>query len=224
MVRNSLYKKITQTILEMPEGSVMAVTDFASVAKPKTVSKILQRLEKAGLIQKVLRSIFWRPDGVHSSPGPQQVAMALARENNWEVVPSGKTALLLFGLSDEQPAIWTYVTDGTYRDYSYDGKRISFTHSKATSKKKMSEKTKLLVQCLKAYGKDIMEDDIILQKIAGKVQGSEWADLLEETAHSSAAWVKSAIKKMFRMKKKEHAFQTVRNDEAQGEKEFYDHR
>ena len=200
MYRNSLFKQLTQAVLLLPEGEVLTITDFSDIAKPKTVSKMLQRLEKAGLIRKVLRSIYWRPDGIHSSPEPNEVAKALARENNWNVVPSGETALHVFGVVEETPVVWTYVTNGTYRDYSYDGKQISFSHSKTHFRKKMSAKTKLLVQCLCAYGKGILVNDRTLRKLADKVQSQEWPVLMEETKNATSAWITAAIKKMFKMK------------------------
>ena len=191
----SLHKQLEYEIMNMPSGSVLSVADFYRMASPKTVSKMLTRLEGKGVIEKVLRSIFWKPDGVNTSPAPHAVAEAIARQNNWHLAPSGETALHLFGLSRHKPHVWTYVTNGTYRTYSYDGKEISFTHTSWKFLGKMSERTKLLVQCLKAYGREYVTEELLV-KLAEKIGEHEWKSMLHETA-GITDWISKAVLRMF---------------------------
>ena len=126
---HSKYKQLKAIVDRMDPGTVMVITDFVDVAQPKTVSKMLTRLEEEGAVERVLRSVYWKPAGIEEGPKPNDVAEALARQNSWVLAPSGDTALFLMGLQTEIPPTWTYITSGTYQDYSYGGIRISFTHT-----------------------------------------------------------------------------------------------
>lgn len=195
---HSCQKKLELKIHAMPSGSVFSIADFSELATPKTVSKMLARLEGEDGIERVLRGIYWKPDGIHSSPNPDRVAKALARENTWHLVPCGETALHLFGLEAKSPEEWTYVTDGTYRNYSYDGKKISFMHTTGKILSTMSEKTALLVQVLKAYGKEHINEEIMAQ-IASALNFDEIKKIMEETRHTTE-WIANAIFHIFQKK------------------------
>ena len=178
----------------LPAGSVIAISDFTDIASPKTVSKMLTRLAEDGQIEKVMRSVFWKPDGKHLDPAPNDVANALARENNWFLAPSGDTALHIMGLEEDVPAVWTYVTNGTYRNYKYGTTEISFTHTNWTFFNDMSEKTKLLVQCMKAYGKEHLSEEKIMA-LFKKCQNWEWRKVVEETKNATN-WVTKMVLKL----------------------------
>ena len=188
-MKNSLFGQLEKTVQEMPSGTVMAVSDFYALANPKTVSKMLNRLAEKGRIEKVLRSIFWKPDGVLAAPEPNEVAKALARENNWELVPSGETALHLMGVSPDRPKVWTYITNGTYRSYLYRDIRISFLHTKYQLGGVMSEKTRLLVQCIRAYGPGKITEETLrhLLRCCGEMN---WTRIREECRSVSSRILK----------------------------------
>ena len=188
---HSCQKKLEYKIHTLPSGSVFGIVDFSDLATPKTVSKMLARLEGEDGIERVLRGIYWKPDGVHTSPDPDRVAKALARENTWQLVPCGKTALHLFGLEEKSPEEWTYVTNGTYRRYFYDGKKISFLHTTGKIVSTMSEKTALLVQVLKAYGRDGVTEELMTQ-IASLLNFEDAKRIWQESRHMTE-WIAGAI-------------------------------
>ena len=176
----------------LPLGSVVTIADFTDIAGGKTVSKMLTRLSEEGLIRRVMRSVFWKPDGVHEEPEANEVAKALARENGWDLAPSKETALHLFGMVDAKPKVWTYVTNGTYRTYKYGDQQISFTHTGRHFWFKWSEKTILLIQCLRAYGKERLTEDV-RQKLGSKIHGWNTKKLIEETK-GAAVWIRDVVR------------------------------
>ncbi len=188
----SFFRQLEKRILYLPLGSVVTIADFTDIAGAKTVSKMLTRLAEEGLVRRVMRSVFWKPDGEHSEPEPNEVAKALARENGWELAPSKETALHLFGMVDAKPKVWTYVTNGTYRNYQYGDQQISFTHTGKHFWSKWSEKTILLIQCLKAYGKEHVTDEI-RRKLGGKIHGWDTKKLVEETK-GAAVWIRDTVR------------------------------
>ena len=201
---HSCQKRLEAMIHAMPSGEVFSISDFSELASPKTVSKMLARLEGENGIERVMRGIYWKPDGIHSSPSPDRVAKALARENTWRLVPSGATALHLFGLDEKVPDEWTYVTDGTYRSYCYDGKKISFLHTTGKILTTMSEKNAMLVQVLKAYGKEHITDELIL-RIASFFNSEEAKCVIEETKNTTE-WIARTVSRMFKLKKEKKEY------------------
>lgn len=190
----SCHGKISRKIEKMKAGSVFVIPDFAEIASAKTVSKTLTRLLQDGEIRRVVRGVFWKPAHGKDAPHPDDVAHALARSNTWRLAPSGDTALHIFGLQKEKPGVWTYVTDGTYRDYDVAGTKIVFQHASGKVLGKMSEKTALLVQVLKAYGRPRLSEET-LQKIKAHLHPAEFKTLLEETKNAPA-WVGKTVRTM----------------------------
>lgn len=206
-MHSSLYHKFEKSILYLPQGSVIAVADFYRIAKPKTISKILTRISETGLISKVMRSIFWKPTGDNDIPDPNMVAAALARQNNWEYEPSGETALHLYGITDKKPTVWTYVTNGTYRKYTYGDKVICFTHTNGKLSGKNKSRTRLFIQCLKAYGKDGITEETF-HKLASGLRDYEKDRVIKET-EKEPAWISRLVLRMF---KKPVPIEVVRKD------------
>ena len=194
-MKHSKYNQLRTIVDRMEPGAVMVITDFIDVAQPKTVSKMLTRLEEDGAVERVLRSVYWKPNGLHEAPKPNDVAEALARENSWVLAPSGDTALFLMGLQTEIPPTWTYITSGTYQDYSYGGFRISFTHTNHKFFTAMSKKTRLLVQCIKAFGHEHLSEEK-MKELYRKCRDWNWKSLLEETKHATR-WVSAAVNRLF---------------------------
>lgn len=196
----SCHRKIKHRIEAMAQGEVFCISDFEEIANAKTVSKNLTRLSEDGIIERITRGVFWKPQSDAVSPHPDKIARALARNNTWRVAPSGETALHLFGLRKDRPGVWTYITDGTYRDYEIAGTKIIFQHASGKALGTMSEKAATLVQVLKAYGKPRLSEET-LNKIRRKLKPCEFKPLLEETKNSPA-WISKAIQTMLHRTKK----------------------
>lgn len=157
---------IKTRIMNSPDGSVFTTVDFADVIENSRVGVILSRLEEDGVIRRVMRGIYDKPvynDFLkeYLAPSPSLVAEALARNFGWTIVPCGDTALNILGLSTQVPATWSYVSDGTYKEYTYDNTTIKFKRTTNKEISKLSYKTALVVQALKALGKDNIDDAII---------------------------------------------------------------
>lgn len=194
----SSHGKIRKRIEEAPENEVFALSDFSDIVDQKTASTYLGRLSKVKYIKKLFSGIFCKSG---SCPSINDVARAIAKRNLWIFTPSGNTALYLLGLRKEKPEMWVYVTDGTYRTYSYQENTISFTHTTEKLFPRLSEKTRLLVQVLKAYGEDHINDDI-LSRIKEKLGNVDRKLVISETPYMSD-WVRKAVRKMYGNNSKE---------------------
>ena len=113
-------------ILSAEDGTIFAISDFADIADSATV-------RQAGILRRVLRGIFEKPK--YSSVlnefvevNPDAVAKTLARTFHWTIASYGNAARYLSGLSNQRPAIWSYISTGPYRIYKWNSIRIEFKH------------------------------------------------------------------------------------------------
>ena len=190
---------IKTRIMNSPDGSVFSTVDFADVIENSRVGVILSRLEEDGVIRRVMRGIYDKPvynDFLkeYIAPSPSLVAEALARNFGWTIVPCGDTALNILGLSTQVPAAWSYVSDGTYKEYTYDNTTIKFKRTTNKEISKLSYKTALIVQALKALGKDNI-DDIIINKLKNDLTDEEKTTALLE-AKAATSWIYEYIKQI----------------------------
>lgn len=194
-VFHSQHKQIEESIQSVQPGTVFAISDFSHISVPETCSKVLTRLSEKNKIVKVFRGVFWKPDGIHEKPEPDKVAKALARNNRWKAIPCGETVLYLLGLVSRIPAKWTYITDGTYRSYECGDSLIEFHHTTGDIIHTVSEKTALLIQTLKAYGKDRISDELLIT-IHNAFKIADPSRIMEESK-LAAEWISNAVSRMF---------------------------
>ncbi|MEG2633286.1 MAG: DUF6088 family protein [Oscillospiraceae bacterium] len=89
-----------------------------------------------------------------------------------------------------------YVSDGTYKEYSYENTTIKFKRTTNKEISKLSTKTALVVQALKALGKDNVTD-IIVDKLRNSLTDNEKKSLLVE-AKAVTSWIYEDIKMICR--------------------------
>ena len=197
MERPAILSQIKNDIQKAEVGTVFVPIDFVLLTDKKTASVCLTRLETEKIVSKIMRGVYYKPEyndflGEYVAPEPDAVAHALARNYGWTIVPCGDTALNLLGLSTQIPAAWVYVSDGTYKEYTYGHTTIKFKRTTNKEISKLSYKTALVVQALKALGKDNV-DDTVLIKLKNNLTDSEKQALLTE-AKAATSWIYEYIK------------------------------
>ena len=197
MKRNNCKNKIEEKIAKSQFGEVFVVSDFSDMGSQDSVNRVLLRLIDKKIINKVMRGVYYKPEyndflGENVAPSPNKVAEAIARNFGWTIVPCGDTALNILGLSTQVLAVWSYVSDGTYKEYSFDNVKICFKRTTNKDISKFSYKTALVIQSLKALGKDNITDNPI-KKISGILSTDEKEIMIKE-AKISTSWVYEYLK------------------------------
>ena len=197
MERPAILSQIKNDIQSAKVGTVFVPIDFVLLTDRKTASVCLTRLETEKIVSKIMRGVYYKPEyndflGEYVAPEPDAVAHALARNFGWTIVPCGDTALNLLGLSTQIPAAWVYVSDGTYKEYTYEQTTIKFKRTTNKEISKLSYKTALVVQALKALGKDNV-DVTVLTKLKNNLTDIEKQALLTE-AKAVTSWIYEYIK------------------------------
>ena len=190
---------IQKAIENFPQGKVFVISDFSDASTYDNIRKILIRLEKDSEIRRILPGIYDKPAFSEilqekSAPDINAVAEAIARKNNWTIVPNGNTALNLLGLSTQVPANWEYLSSGETKEYQIDNRSINFVHRADRELNGMSKKTALVIQAIKALGAENITREVI-SKLATKVPAEEKQKLLVE-AKPTTNWIYEVIKKI----------------------------
>ncbi len=201
MEKTTNLKLIRDRINRSDIGTVYVAVDFVDISDKTSVNAYLARLVDEGLIRRVLRGVYDKPEyndflEEYVAPSPDKVANAIARNFGWTIVPCGDTALNLLGLSTQVPAAWVYVSDGTYKEYTYDNTTIQFKRTTNKEVSKLSYKTALTVQALKALGKDKI-DDMVISRLGKLLTAEEKQTMLEE-AKAATSWIYEYIKQVCR--------------------------
>ena len=197
MKRPNYLNQIRNIIAKSENGSVFVSTDFTDITDKKTVNMALLRLADEGLVKKIMFGVYYKSEynellGETVAPSPNKVAHALARNFGWTIVPCGDTALNLLGLSTQVSSQWVYVSDGAYKEYSFDNTVIKFKRTTNKEISKLSYKTALTIQALKALGKDNVSEQIICR--LKKTLGEEEKEKMLMEAKSATSWVYEYIK------------------------------
>lgn len=204
MNRPDYMKQIENRIAAAPAGHAFITSDFLDIADTLTVNKALSRLAESGSIRRIIRGVYDRPYYSHllmefAAPDMEQVATAIARNFGWRIIPCGDTALNLLKLSTQVPAVWQYVSDGPYREYTIGKLQLKFKHASNKDISDKSYKTALIIQALKALGKDRV-DESVKKKLASILTSQELTTALNE-AQRGTVWIYDVLKSITDMEK-----------------------
>ena len=194
------YLQATKKRVEAAKtGSVFVASDFADITETKRISEYLARLSADNTVKCVMRGVYYKPEyskllDEYVAPYPDAVAHALARNYGWTIFPCGDTALNLLGLSTQVPAVWSYVSDGAYREYTYEKVTLQFKRTAKKELSNMSPKSALIVQALKTCGKEGITPDVI-SRLRHVTTLEEREALLAETQYVTS-WIYETIKEI----------------------------
>jgi len=202
----TIEKHIVSRIYGRGRGWAFSANDFSADFGRSTVDWVFYNLVAAGTIRRVYRGMYDYPKysellKQQLSPDFDQVAQAFARKFNWRIQPSGDAALNLLGLSTQVPGRLVYLSDGPNRQYEVgDGGdqtgRFTLEFKKSALKDvgfKYRE-SGLLVQALKALGKERI-DDAVIATLRKRLDEATCMRVRHDTV-TATGWVYDAIKRI----------------------------
>lgn len=191
--------KILSRIYGNGRGHAFSQGDFADLGTRSAIDSGLHRLEKRGLIRRVIRGIYDYPRYSELlkqpvAPDLDQVARALARKFAWRIQPEGATAQNLLGLSTQVPAHLVYLSDGPNRTYQIGSQSIDFEHTALKEAAFRLPESGLIVQALRAFGEDRITSKVI-SRIREKFPPALRQKILLDTK-TATGWVYAAIQEI----------------------------
>ncbi|MBO7449566.1 MAG: hypothetical protein J6U54_04285 [Clostridiales bacterium] len=196
---NSILNTIRERIEELEPGTIFLTGDFSDAASNPTLRKTLGRLCQEGIIRRVLDGVYEKPRYSnllmeYVPTDPEAVAYAIARYYHWNIAPCGDVALNRLKLSTQVPVVWSYISDGPYRDYVLGNIPISFKHRTNRDVSGMSSITLALIEALKTLGKEYVDDNTI--DILRKELSPQDKEVVLREASNSAEWIYKTIQKV----------------------------
>jgi len=194
-----IEQSIISRIYGRGRGWAFTKTDFVAEFGEGNIHQALSSLAKAGVIRRVCRGVYDYPRYSELlkqtlSPDIDQVAQALARKFNWRILPSGDAALNLLGLSTQVPGRWIYLSDGPGREYEIGKHTLVFRKSSLKDVGFKYRESGLVVQALKALGKERV-DDAVIATIRQQLDAKACERMLKD-ARSSTGWIFQIIKQV----------------------------
>ena len=198
---NSITKQI-ENIMSENQGKIFSINDFYNIGTKNTIKSVLYRLNEENKIKRLMDGLYIKPKNSnilkeYSYPDASEVAQKLADKFSWTIAPAGDTALNYTGLSTQVPNEYIYISDGAYREYLYRNKKIIFKHTTNRNITSYSKELAILIQAVKALGKDNISEEHIkkLEVFAKNIE----EDLKEDTL-KLPFWIQEVLAKIQEIK------------------------
>ncbi len=194
----NLYDKVFYFISGHGRGWSFSSNDLIHKFTRHEIDNTLSDLVKKEKIRRVARGIYDYPKysellQKRLSPDIDQVARAYARKFNWKIEVSGESALNILGLSTQVVGRYIYLSNGPNKNYTLnDGTAIEFKKSSLKNIGFKHKESSLIVQALKALGKDRIDEQVI-KSIREKIDTRKFKKILSDT-QSATVWIYETIK------------------------------
>jgi len=196
---NSIEKQILNRIAKAGRGMLFFTDNFITYGTQEAVRKAMERLVKAGELERVATGIYVRPklDSIIGkiTPGAEEIAKAIARRDRARIVPTGAYALNRLGLSTQVPMNIVYLTDGAPRKIKIGRRTITFKKATPKNVAAVGEISRLAIQALRTIGKDNVTQDEITQ--VQQLLKKEKRTKLEHDLRLAPAWIRKIMKAAF---------------------------
>lgn len=186
--------QIKNIINTSKDGTIFFVNSFSQFNE-EYVTKVLANLANEGLLVRVAFGIYAKP--IISKfglvyPSNVQIAEAIAKRDNAQILPTGITALNMLGFSTQVPMKTEYLTNGSDRTIVIGNHTIRFRRSVPRTFAYKGKMMPILVQALKAIGNEnVSEEDMRrLRYLISKYPEKEtWNDDIK----LAPAWIRKIL-------------------------------
>ena len=193
---NMKRKNLKIRIAEMDDGCIFFVSDFLDLSNDKQVSRMLSEVESQGLIVRLAKGIYCKPTQTRFGPlypDISKIVEAVAQRDHAQVLPSGYTAANMLGLSTQVPMAYTYITSGSSRKLTVEGKTVNLQRAVPRNFAYKTRLAALIVQALKATGEEnIGREEISALKNA--IDKNPDKEAFRSDVLLMPIWMKSIIK------------------------------
>ena len=194
----SSHNQIELKIKKSAKGKIFFADDFVKFGSSENIRKVLSRLEKEGLLERLAQGIYLVPKkdellGV-LYPTTEEIALEIAKRDKARIAPTGSLALFQLGITTQIPVKAVYLTDGAQRVITIENRTIQF---KKTTPRNLAIKDRLLMlitQALKEIGQ-YKVTDLHLQKLKTYVLQLD-AEILKTQMKFAPVWVQKRIKEL----------------------------
>ena len=187
--------QIRQRIEEIPVGEPFTPAVLLGCGTRASVDQTLSRLVKAGMIERVARGVFVRPEVSRFvgkvMPEPQRVAETIAKATGAVVQVHGAEAVRRLELSTQVPTQPMFATSGPSRRVRMGKMEIRLQHVCQRKLALAGRPAGLALAAMWYLGKKEVTPGLV-EKIRRKLGSSEF-EILKSARSSMPAWMSDAI-------------------------------
>lgn len=184
----SISHKIMTRMSKRGRGKwVCTPKDFLSIGSREAVDQALSRLVKSGQLRRVGHGLYDMPrmSDVLKRPAPvdwDAAIAALARRDGVRIIPDGLVVANQLGLTNAVPAKASYVTDGSPKTLTIDGRTVSFRHASPRTMQWAGKPAAPVVQALRWLGRDKGTDPQVISTLERVLPDDVKRDLVQNRA------------------------------------------
>ncbi len=197
----SINLQIENKIIKSSRGEIFFIRDFIKYGSEVNIRKILSRLEKESVIERIAFGIYLKPkkDEVLGViyPNLDEIAYKIAKRDKARIVPTGAYALFLLGLTTQIPLNTVYLTDGSQRIVKIGNRSIKFKRTVPKTFAIKDDLLQLVVQSLKEIGQKNCTEDFLLKLQKSVIKISD--KTIETELKYAPMWVQKEIKKLYKL-------------------------
>lgn len=187
-----IAKQVLSIIETAPNDTIFASVDFSRLAIGDTIRKTLNRLEEQGVLVKLLPSIYKKRD--FQDVSPESVAKAIARQNNWTIVPTSNFAKAKVFMHSMLIETFEFLSTGSSKKYDLREFKLVFTQSDLSHYEGMSEITVCVLETLKNLTKKGCTQKA-LQKLSSILTPQD-LDLILAQTKSVEPWIVKCLQSL----------------------------
>lgn len=190
----TVKERIIRTIKQSKEGCLFFNNSFPKY-DDVYIRQILSDLCGQGLITRISYGIYVKPMRSKFGivfPPVGDIVIAIAKRDRAKILPTGNTAINLLGLSTQVPMNSEYITSGSAREIKLGNRSIRLKRSVPKNFEYKGELMPILVQAMKAIGKDNLTDEhvgIIHKLLKEHPEDKTWQDDVQ----LAPAWIRKIV-------------------------------
>lgn len=186
---------IRKRIEQVPVGEPFTPAALLECGTRASVDQTLSRLAKSGVIERVARGVFVRPEISRFvgkvMPEPLKVAETVARASGSVIQVHGAEAARRFELSTQVPTQPVFYTSGRSRLIRMGAMVIRLQHVSSRKLALAGRPAGLALTALWYLGKEAVTPNVIA-KIRGKLSAGEF-EALKSATSAMPAWMSDAL-------------------------------
>lgn len=193
-VNMGVIKDIRKIISTSKDGSLFFNSSFQQF-DDEYIRHVLSDLCEEGLITRISYGIYVKPMRSKFGivfPPVGDIMIAIAKRDRAKILPTGNTAMNLLGLSTQVPMNSEYITSGSAREIKLGNRSIRLKRSVPKNFEYKGELMPILVQAMKAIGKDNLTDEhvgIIRKLLKENPEDNTW----QHDVQLSPAWIRKIV-------------------------------
>lgn len=193
---------IKSRILEARNGTLFFNSSFPEF-DDEYVGQVLSNLTKEGMLHRISRGVYLKSEETRFGlvyPSIEEIAEAIARRDNAQVIPTGATAQNILGLSTQVPMNAVFLTSGSARKIQIGGRTITFRRAVPKNFAFNNSYTSLIVQALKDIGEgNVTEED--LAHITALILAHPEPGTVHEDLVAMPSWIRRIFVKTLKSEK-----------------------